>query len=395
MHQPKNGRQVDFTMRVNGGTVVPLDGKGKYRCQHWQLRVPTGRSPRTGRYGYRAKAFRGGWTAAVEAHEEFRREVLRGAKSAEVIPTFEELAAEYAKHKRDMGNVTAESAAMLLATLKPLAMHLGKARCDKIDGVQVTEAAKALMAGDSPSGRKLSGTYIGRMISVAKSMYDYAIDRGYVAANPIDKASKPRNDTGERDALTDEAAAELLARLDMAKRQHVATAIALLSGMRRGELCALLWGDIDLIGQVATISKSMTDRGVVKTTKTGKTRIAPLSNDLTAMLLAWKETQHAAMDGLGVAQYDDTPVLANRFGSPLTPYVLTNWWRENRERLGVPEGFRFHDLRHTYSTMLARRGVHPAVMQRLMGHSSGAMTMHYTHADMSQERDAVNLIRLK
>lgn len=382
-------------MRVNGGTVVPLDGKGKYRCQHWQLRVPTGRSPRTGRYGYRAKAFRGGWTAAVEAHEEFRREVLRGAKSVEAIPTLEELAAEYIRHKRDMGEVTPETADRQLAILKPLIMHLGKARCDKIDGAQVTEAVKALMAGDSPSGRKLSGAYIVKTLSIAGAMYGYAINRGYATVNPAEKASKPRNDTEERVALTDEAAADLLARLDMPKRQHVAVAVALLTGMRRGELCALLWDDVDLIGQTATISKSMTDGGVVKSTKTGKPRIAPLSDDLTALLLAWKDVQRADMDGLGVAQDDGTPVLANRFGDHYNPTILTKWWKKSRGKLGVPAGFRFHDLRHTYSTMLARRGVHPAVMQRLMGHSSEAMTMHYTHADMSQERDAVNLIQLK
>ena len=70
----------------------------------------------------------------------------------------------------------------------------------------------------------------------------------------------------------------------------------------------------------------------------------------------------------------------------MTPGSLSRWWKQDSARLGL-EGWNFHELRHTYLTLLALNGVHPKVMQELAGHYSSQITMDiYTHVNMEAKR---------
>ena len=76
----------------------------------------------------------------------------------------------------------------------------------------------------------------------------------------------------------------------------------------------------------------------------------------------------------------------------LSPNVLEAWWLRDRETLGL-NGWAFHELRHSYLSTLALRGVHPKVMQELAGHASSEITMEiYTHVNMEAKRAAADVV---
>ena len=76
----------------------------------------------------------------------------------------------------------------------------------------------------------------------------------------------------------------------------------------------------------------------------------------------------------------------------MTPGSLSRWWTKDRANFDL-EDFSFHELRHTYLTLLAMNDVHPKVMQELASHYSSQITMDiYTHVNMDARRAAVDAV---
>lgn len=75
------------------------------------------------------------------------------------------------------------------------------------------------------------------------------------------------------------------------------------------------------------------------------------------------------------------------------PAGLGRWWYRHRAAFGL-EGWTLHELRHTFLTLAAKKGVHPSIMQKLAGHSTARITMEiYTHANMEDKRAAMNSLQ--
>lgn len=83
------------------------------------------------------------------------------------------------------------------------------------------------------------------------------------------------------------------------------------------------------------------------------------------------------------------PVMADEFGRRCKPVSLSTWWKKHCEDFGM-SGWTLHELRHSFLSLAAASGVHPAIMQQLAGHSSAKTTMDiYTHVTMDSKRAAV------
>ena len=147
--------------------------------------------------------------------------------------------------------------------------------------------------------------------------------------------------------------------------------LALNTGMRRGELLALQWADIDLTRALLTVNGD--------TAKSGKTRHIPLNTDATAALATWQESTGQAQ-GL---------LFLNDEGQQLAS-VKTSF---NRllAKAGI-DNFRFHDLRHTFASKLVMAGVDLNTVRELLGHSDIKMTLRYAH--LAPEHKALAVARL-
>ena len=163
--------------------------KPKNKCRKWMLRVRTGLNPRTGKYSEKTRIFHGAYRQAQAALAEFAEEIENKISSAPARKiTFEDLSEEWVEHRLAMRQIAESTADKNRNSLNALSRHLGKMPANKLEPYMITDAVKALLAGDSPSGKPLSSTYVLMAIQTGSTMYSgYAVPNGIASSNPFDK----------------------------------------------------------------------------------------------------------------------------------------------------------------------------------------------------------------
>jgi integrase len=155
---------------------------------------------------------------------------------------------------------------------------------------------------------------------------------------------------------------------------HTMIVVALTTGLRVGELLALEWADLDLLRGRMVVRRSAVE-GVVDTPKSGRIREIPLNERARTVLRA-----HRHLRGELVFCQED--------GSMLTDGQIKWPLYRIRRRADIMD-VAWHDLRHTFASHLAMRGVALKSIQELLGHASIEMTMRYAHLSPAVLRDAV------
>jgi integrase len=147
--------------------------------------------------------------------------------------------------------------------------------------------------------------------------------------------------------------------------------VAAYAGLRRGELVALRWRDVGFEGRKIIVRRSLSGETEVRSTKSRRAREVPLPDQAAA-----------ALDRLGRRKEfvgPDDYVFANRLGRRLDPSALRRRFERARDAAGL-EPLRFHDLRHTYGSLLVAGGIDLASVKAAMGHSQITTTERYLHA---------------
>ena len=239
---------------------------------------------------------------------------------------------------------------------------------------------------------------------ITQQIFRAAIQSRAIDYNPADFAEIPQNAPSEtRRALSDD---EILLIKETPHRAQAAALLMLYTGLRRGEVSALMWSDINFSERTLTVSKSVTykgdDPGSVKAPKTaaGK-RTVPIPDELLHFLqqlpkksllvvtsasgqqmteTAWTRMWQSYMKTLNAALYSR---ISGEAVSKFNPNGVPNVLRE----------FTPHCLRHTYATMLYESGVDALVAKELMGHSDIKTTLGvYTH--LSTKHAAISADKL-
>ncbi len=172
---------------------------------------------------------------------------------------------------------------------------------------------------------------------------------------------------------------------ELGQRERTLVLLDLSVGMRRGELLALQWQDVDFQKKTLNIRKSIWQQhlGPVKTEESEK--VMPLDEEMIGDLERWRrETQYA--------QDSDWIFASLRMDGrqPLWPEALMkNHIVPAAERAGITKHLNWHVFRHTFSTLLAANGEDMKTVQSLLRHANPAITMGiYTHAVSSKKREA-------
>jgi integrase len=159
-------------------------------------------------------------------------------------------------------------------------------------------------------------------------------------------------------------------------------AVALGTGMRRGELLGLRWRDVapDQRQLRVAVSLAMIDgRPQLKTTKTNRVRSIHIdAHTAAAIRQQRRRTRRTELD----------LVFTDATGDPLIPQRITHRFRRLVRRLPLPT-IRLHDLRHTHATLLLQAGVPVKVVSERLGHATIATTLDtYAHVLPAMDRDA-------
>jgi integrase len=193
--------------------------------------------------------------------------------------------------------------------------------------------------------------------------------------------------------LSEEQARMLLA-VACGHRLEALLTLALTTGMRRGELLALRWQDINFDNKSLHILRTLNrlvGYGFIETEpKTSKSRRKIILPDFVIDMLK-QHRAHQLEERLkaGVEWQDHDLVFSNTHGGFLQPDRLREMLQKLLKEAGLPY-MRFHDLRHSAATILLSMGVHPKVVQELLGHSAISMTMDtYSHVLPSMHQEAM------
>lgn len=179
-------------------------------------------------------------------------------------------------------------------------------------------------------------------------------------------------------------------------RWHVLWTVAAATGLRRSEVLALRWRDID--GNLLTIRQTLVevDGGwkIVDTTKTGgSARTLPLDRRTVETLRFHARTHDTWRLAAGQAweNVDRRLVFVDGLGRPLSPAAVSQAFRRAVRDVGVPS-ITFHGVRHTHASLMLRAGVSPKVVSERLGHSSPAYTLStYAHEIPGMSADAAEL----
>jgi len=220
-----------------------------------------------------------------------------------------------------------------------------------------------------------------------------AVEQQLIARNPCEAFKKrlPKVERREMATLNAEQSARLLNAIRHT-RVYWPVLMAVATGMRRGEILALRWRNVDIERGSLRVVESLeqTRAGLrVKAPKGEKARAITLPAFAIDELRRLKREQAEELFKLGVRQDGATLLCARADGEPMQPRSLTHEFTRLVGRSKDIPRVRFHDLRHSHATALLTAGVHPKVAQERLGHSTIAVTLDlYSHVTATMQEDA-------
>jgi integrase len=238
-----------------------------------------------------------------------------------------------------------------------------------------------------------SPSTIKKAVNIIKNSLEYAIDIEILSKNVAKKATLPKEEKNEMQAWNEE---EVNKFLKVAKndRMYPLFYLALMSGLRQGELLGLRWKDIDLENHILTINQVLAHNGkdIIKGAKTkAGNRTINLSESTIQVLKAHRKTVLEEKLLNGKSYQDQDLVFCTQMGTPVHPSNLRNRvFNKLIEVAEVPK-IRFHDLRHTHATLLLSKGVNVKVISERLGHSNIKITLDtYSHVLPTMQKDAID-----
>lgn len=274
--------------------------------------------------------------------------------------------------------------------------HLGELKLRKLRATHIVAfEAKLYEAGRSASTvRKYRMMLHGALRT--------AVKWGLIANNPAHGLDPIRCELPEVRWLNATEQAKLLnkARCDhkgQPNRLYLPILLALATGVRKGELLALRWSDIDLAKNRVTVRRSL-QRGESAPTyrqggKGGKGRVVALPETLVPLLTAHRNEQALHRKTAGTAWQDHDLVFCGALGEPLNADGFQSTFERLRGRAKLPTELHFHCLRHTYATEMLLAGVHPKIVSEALGHTTVKMTLdRYSHAIPHLQTEAAALM---
>jgi integrase len=263
--------------------------------------------------------------------------------------------------------------------LKP---HLGRIQLEKLSPEHVQTMFNALLLTGGTDGQPLSARTVQYVRAVLRRALNQALKWGYVSRNVATLTDTPKVPRHEAIILSPAQSQQLLTAAAGHRLEALFT-VALGLGLRDGEVLGLRWVDIDFAQHTLRIAQTVQRvhrRLVIEAPKTERSaRLLPLPVFMERALARHAERQVAERRTAGDDWDDHGLVFPSERGTPLDPRNLLRQYKELLIAADLPD-IRFHDLRHSCATTLIAQGVHPRVVQEILGHSQISTTMNvYGH----------------
>lgn len=216
-----------------------------------------------------------------------------------------------------------------------------------------------------------------------RSVFKEAVKEEYLIRNPCEFVKNLSVDKRVPSFWT-EADIEKFQNYYLDHKYYNLVTFAFNSGMRLGELAGLCWDRVSFEDNLITVSRTRDRVEHKDRSKTNRIRFIPINEKCCVILHKLKEQNIN----------DSKFVFIDKNGQPFKPHHLSRDIRGLQKKAGIVNEIRFHDLRHTYASQYMRSGRSIYTLQRLLGHSSVAMTENYAHHSKEHLQDAVKGFQL-
>jgi integrase len=277
--------------------------------------------------------------------------------------------------------------------------HLGATALQKLRPAQIAEWHLALLKAGDARGRPLSARTVGHAHRVLHRALERAMGLEIISRNVAHVIRPPAVEATEVAILSADQIADVLSGLDDHWLYPI-VALALATGMRRGELCGLAWGAVDLDAGTVRVERSLEETAAGLRFKSPKTRagrrVISLPASAVETLRAHRRAQmeYRIAVGLGRPGADDL-VFARADGSPHPPDNLSRDWRRTVLSLKLPQ-VSFHALRHSHVSALVAAGLDVVTISRRIGHANSAVTLAvYAHVFAGANKDTAAALAIE
>ena len=366
------------------------NGEGNIRKRsdgRWEGRYTAGYDPQTGKRII--KNVLGKTQAEVKAK---LTKALEDCKELDVVRTDEYTVAEWLRLWYDLyaePNVRPTTAASYRRSIElHVIPRIGDIKLNRLTSREIQKLYKDLLENgrlrevQKEKNPGLSNSTVRGIHMMLHNALDRAVKERLILRNPTEDCIIPKLEKKEMKILHPE---DIKAYLTAAERRGVLPMfyLELVSGVRKGELVALLWDDLDMERRTISVSKQALSRPggeiVVNRPKT-ENSIRAVSIPQEAVDLLVEEHK----------KHPDNPYM---FPSPKTggmyyPDSVVNLHKKLLQDAGL-EHIRFHDLRHTFATMALQNGVDVKTVSSMLGHYDAGFTLRtYTHATRQMQEQA-------
>jgi integrase len=347
----------------------------------WRIRIEGGVDA-AGRRKRHTLTFKG---SRQDAQRELTR--LLGASDAGTLP--EPAKTTVAEHLRawldghhGLSPKTAERYKQLAEA--QIAPYLGNTPLQRLKPKHVKDWHDTLLKSGGKDGKPLSARTVGHAHRVLHRALQLATESEVLARNVASVISPPTVEEEEIEILTTEQIDLVLSKLEGHSLLYAISALALATGMRRGELLAVRLCDVDFDAGSVRVERSLEEtatglRFKPPKTKHGRRTISLPPSAVALLRTHWRQRLELRL-ALGLGKPDpDALMFSNPDGSPLSPDNLSRDWRRACRSLGLPMVM-FHALRHTHASALSAKGLDVVQISRRLGHGSPVITLRtYGH----------------
>ena len=268
-----------------------------------------------------------------------------------------------------------------------IAPYLGEKEIRKVTVDDIQNLYRKLKKEGGAEGGPLSGASVRRIHGVLHQALKVAADRHLIVKNPTDNVTLPKREPSPRTILNDEQLERFMEAIRQDRRWHDFFYLEITTGLRRGELCGLMWSDFDEKKGTLSIRRTLHGKEgggyYVGDTKTGTGRRIIKLPPSTVQLLT--ERKRAA-----ISQWIfPNPIHPE---DPVMPNSGYNRMKKLLAEAGLPR-MRFHDLRHTFATHALTSGVDAKTLSGILGHTKTSFTLDtYTHVTGDMHRRASEIV---
>lgn len=234
--------------------------------------------------------------------------------------------------------------------------------------------------------QSVSKATVNKDLSTLKSIFNFALNRGWVKSNPVSKVKKIIIEEKKHLSFEPGQVKKILDNINNVNLKNIVL-FALYTGCRLNEIINLQWCDINFNDKTISIQNKKNFK-----TKTGKNRIIPISDNLQTLIntLFTRNNDNKVLSMINPNDY----IFQNPNRYKLTKNYISNLFKTVLRRLDFEEKYHFHCLRHTYITSMIKAGVSINYVKELAGHSNIQTTMLYVHLVTNDLRDAVNKVNI-